>query len=87
VEFRIARRWIADFPVAMVGGSGCRAPSPFATLKFPVPQHESYPQALVLGLAATAEEHLRAAVNAQAKRKREDPAKLAALKKRFGIPD
>jgi hypothetical protein len=50
VDFCVPRRSIADFRVAMVTGSGYGAPLTFATLKFQVPQHESYPQALVLGL-------------------------------------
>ena len=37
----------------MVAGTRCSTPPTFATLKFLVPEHEPYPQALVLGLGVS----------------------------------
>ena len=50
VAFRVARRHSADFHLARSLVAGACVPSAFVTLRFPAPQHESYPQALVLGL-------------------------------------
>ena len=46
----IARLWLAELHVVLVGASSCGVPLSLATLKFSLRRHEGYPQALVLGL-------------------------------------